>query len=77
MLNNLFLLFNDLVLLRMIRLGSLNARGHGRVLRADAVSARGQVLREFGFYPLALSLMLLTCTYTRTQQSVLKLKMEF
>lgn len=29
MLNNLFLLFDNLILFRMVRLGSLNAGGHG------------------------------------------------
>lgn len=60
MLNDLFLLFDNFILFRMVRLGSLNTGGHGRVLRADAVSARGQVFRELSFYSLSLSLMLLT-----------------
>lgn len=75
-LNNLFLLFDNLILFRVIRLGSLNAGGHGRVLRANTVSARGQVFREFSFYSLSLSLMLLTYTYTRTQQSPSRLPMQ-
>lgn len=61
-LNNLFLLFDDLILFRVVRLGSLNVGGHGRVLRADTVSARGQVFGEFSFYSLSFSLMLLTYT---------------
>lgn len=63
MLDDLFLLLDDLILLRVIWLRRLNSRGHGGVQRARAISARGKMLREMRTVALCWTFL----TYSTTQ----------
>lgn len=64
MLNDVLLLFDDLVLLRVVGLGDRDAGGDGGVQRADAVPSSHQLLRELQLSSLAVGRMLLACTHT-------------
>lgn len=63
MLDDLFLLLDDLILFRVIWLRLLNSRGHGGVQRARAISARGKMLREMRTVALCWTFL----TYSTTQ----------
>lgn len=65
MLDNLFLLFDDLILFRVIWMGLLNTGRYGGVQRAHTISARGQVIRELSICTVTLCWTLLT--YITTQ----------
>lgn len=47
MLDDVLLLFDDLVLLRMVRLGSRDAGGYSGVQRANTVSTPCELLQKF------------------------------
>lgn len=65
MLDDLFLLLDDLILLRVIWLRLLNSRGHSGVQRAHTISARGKMLKELNISTVALCWTFLT--YSTTQ----------
>lgn len=69
MLDNLFLLFDDLILFRVIWMSLLNTGRYGGVQRAHAVSARGQVIRELSIGTVTLCWTLLTYNITRITTS--------
>lgn len=60
-LNDVLLLFYDLVLLWVVCLGYSNTGRDGRIQRADAVPTSRQLLWELQLGPLAIRRMLLTC----------------
>lgn len=68
MLDDVLLLFDDLVLLRVVRLGNRDAGGDGRVQRADAIPTSNQLLWELQLSSLSIRRMLLACKHiTRAQ----------
>lgn len=58
MFDDVLLLFNDLVLFWVIRLGNGNTGGDGGVQRADAVASSNQLLWELQLSPVVRGMLL-------------------
>lgn len=67
MLDDLFLLLDDLILLGVIWLRLLNSRRHSGVQRAHTISARGKILMELPIRTVALCWTFLTCSATQSR----------
>ncbi len=72
MLDDVFLLLDDLILLGVIQ---LNSRRHSGVQRAHTISARGKILMELPIRTVTLRWTFLTCRATQSRLSVLMIQM--